>query len=52
MLTDGECSQPRACRMKLCYIIAPGHKLTFNKRDTEVVVQMSEKDKDGKGGSW
>lgn len=51
MLTDGECSQPRACRNKLCYIIAPGHKLTFNKRDTEMVVEMSDKDKGGKS-AW
>jgi predicted metal-dependent peptidase len=52
MLTDGECSQPRACRNKLCYVIAPGHKLLFKERDGEMVVQMTEKDKDGKGGGW
>lgn len=51
MLTDGECSQPRACRVKLCYVIAPGHKLMFEARNTELVVQMSEKDKQA-GGSW
>lgn len=45
MLTDGECSQPQPCRMKLAYVIAPGHKLYFDKRDNEVVVQMSEKEK-------
>jgi hypothetical protein len=50
MLTDGECSQPRACRVKLCYVIAPGHKLMFEPRNTELVVQMSDKDKDGKSG--
>jgi len=51
MLTDGECSQPRACRIKLCYVIAPGHKLLFEPRSNEIVVQMSEKDKQ-QGGKW
>jgi len=50
MLTDGECSQPRACRAKLCYVIAPAHKLMFKEREGEMVVQMS--DKDTKGGTW
>lgn len=45
MLTDGECSQPQPCRMKLAYVIAPGHKLYFPKRDNEVVVEMSEKER-------
>lgn len=45
MLTDGECSQPRPCRMKLCYVIAPNHKLLFDARDNEIVIQMSEKEK-------
>lgn len=44
MLTDGECSQPRASRVRLCYVIAPNHKLLFNPRDSEIVVQMSEKE--------
>ena len=51
MLTDGECSQPQACRMKLCYVIAPGHKLMFNPRDNELVVQMAEKEQ-GDKGKW
>lgn len=51
MLTDGECSQPRPCRMKLCYVIAPGHKLLFKERENEMVVQMSEKEA-GDKGKW
>ncbi len=51
MLTDGECSQPRPCRNKLCYVIAPGHKLLFGTRDNEMVVEMSEKEQ-GEKGKW
>jgi predicted metal-dependent peptidase len=52
MLTDGECSQPQPSRSKLCYVIAPGHKLMFKEREGEMVVQMSEKDKTGGGHTW
>ncbi len=48
--SDGECSQPMACRSKLCWIITPGHKLMFKPRKNEILVQMSEKDT--KGGTW
>jgi predicted metal-dependent peptidase len=51
MLTDGECSQPQPCRNKLCYVIAPGHKLMFAPRDNEMVVDMSEKEA-GEKGKW
>lgn len=50
LLTDGECSRPRACRNKLAWVIAPGHKLAFNKNDNEILVQMGDKDKEGKSG--
>lgn len=50
LLTDGECSQPQPCRMRLCYVIAPGHKLYFAPRPEEIVVHMSEKDAVGKSG--
>jgi predicted metal-dependent peptidase len=43
--TDGECSQPPPSRVRLAYVITPGHKLMFPKRDNEIVVQMSEKDR-------
>lgn len=51
VLTDGECSRPRACRTKLCWIIAPGHKLMFDPYENEQVVQMSEKEQ-GEKGKW
>jgi len=49
--SDGECSQPPACRSKLAWVITPGHKLMFKERDNELLVQMSDKDK-GNGPSW
>ena len=49
--SDGECSQPPACRSKLCWIITPGHKLMFTPRENEMLVQMSDHDK-GAGPSW
>lgn len=49
--TDGECSQPPPCRNKLAWIVTPGHKLMFNPRENELLINMSDKDNDGKS-SW
>lgn len=49
--TDGECSRPAASRVKLAWLITPGHKLTFDVYPGEMVIQMNEKDDLG-AGRW
>lgn len=40
-LTDGECSQPSASRIRRGWVICPGHKLMFSPKG-EMVIQMEE----------
>lgn len=47
LATDGEMCQPRACRLKLAWVVTPGHKLAFKPRDNEILIQMSDKDNKG-----
>lgn len=49
--TDGECSRPAASRVKLAWLITPGHKLMFDAYEGEMVIQMSEKD-EVVSGKW
>lgn len=49
--TDGECSQPPASRVKLAWLVTPGHKLMFQAREGELVISMNEKD-DVATGKW
>lgn len=49
--TDGECSRPPASRVKLAWLITPGHKLMFDLYDGEMLIEMSEKD-DVATGRW
>ncbi len=49
--TDGECSRPAASRVKLAWLITPGHKLMFESYEGEMVIQMSDKD-DVVTGRW
>lgn len=50
--TDGECSEPPGSRVKLAWMITPGHKLMFTPKPGELVIQMDAKDKDGSKGKW
>jgi predicted metal-dependent peptidase len=47
--TDGECSRPPASRVKLAWLITPGHKLMFDAFEGEMLIQMSDKDDVAKG---
>ena len=49
--TDGECSRPAASRVKLAWLVTPGHKLMFDAFDGEMVISMSDKD-DVVSGKW
>jgi hypothetical protein len=49
--TDGECSRPAASRVKLAWLITPGHKMLFEAYEGEMVIEMSEKD-DVVTGRW
>ena len=49
--TDGECSRPAASRVKLAWLITPGHKLMFAPYDGEMLIEMSDKD-DVVTGKW
>lgn len=49
--TDGECSRPAASRVKLAWLITPGHKLMFEAYEGEMVIEMSDKD-DVVTGKW
>jgi predicted metal-dependent peptidase len=49
--TDGECSRPAASRVKLAWLITPGHKLMFDAFDGEMVIEMSDRD-DVVSGRW
>ncbi len=49
--TDGECSRPAASRVKLAWLITPGHKLMFEAYEGEMVIEMSDKD-DVVTGRW
>lgn len=49
--TDGECGRPSASRVKLAWLVTPGHKLMFEPYEGELVIQMSDKD-DVVTGKW
>lgn len=48
ILTDGECSQPPASRVKRAWVICPNHKLMF--KTDELVIQMEEPGKKATSG--
>jgi predicted metal-dependent peptidase len=49
--TDGECSKPQGSRVKLAWLITPGHKLMFEPDPEQLVIEMSDKD-DVVTGKW
>lgn len=49
--TDGEAPKPRDSRVKLAWMITPGHKLMFAPENSELVIEMSDSD-DVKPGRW
>lgn len=50
--TDGECSKPRNSRVKLAWLVTPGHKLLFVPEANELVIQMPDKDIKGDRSGW
>ena len=49
--TDGEAGRPPPSRVKLAWLVTPGHKLMFEPYEGELVIQMSDKD-DVVTGKW
>ena len=49
--TDGECSKPASSRVKLAWLITPGHKLMFEPDPEQLVIEMSDRD-DVATGRW
>lgn len=41
ILSDGECSKPTPCRVRLAYLICPNNKLYFEPSPGEMVIQMT-----------
>lgn len=49
LATDGEAARPSASRVKLAWLITPGHKLMFEPFNGEMVITMSDRDDVGNG---
>jgi predicted metal-dependent peptidase len=44
ILTDGGCSKPSRCNVRLAYLISPGDKLFFDPDPNDIVIQMTGDD--------